>query len=88
MAGLRQLERDLVSELDRVRQRIELVEQLRRDPYPPLRPWERSRVARRRRDINIVRLARRGYSDGEIGELYGMHPKSVSRIIREQLRRP
>lgn len=46
------------------------------------------RVKRDIRNAEILKLYRAGYTDPEIAERVTMHPKSVARIIREQLGKP
>jgi DNA-binding NarL/FixJ family response regulator len=39
------------------------------------------------RNIEIMRLASHGWNNHQIGDRFGLHPGSVSRIIRKMLRR-
>lgn len=49
--------------------------------------FERKRSGRLRlRNVQIMRLVARGWTDGEIGRRYQMHRKSVNRIVRRLLR--
>jgi len=45
------------------------------------------RPAKTERDIEIMRLARRGWSNTEIAARLELHPNTVSRVIRRELRR-
>lgn len=47
----------------------------------PMTPWEQRRYDRLMRDIEIMRLARDGWQDKDIGRRVGLHAKSVNRII-------
>jgi DNA-binding NarL/FixJ family response regulator len=45
-------------------------------------------LARRERDLQVMRLAGRGWSNSEIAQGTKLHPVTVSRIISRQLNRP
>lgn len=53
--------------------------------------WERAKardkaLGRFLRNMEIMRLARAGYQNGEIAEKVDLHPGSVSRIIQREIR--
>lgn len=51
--------------------------------------WERDegpKMARRRRDLNIMQLAARGWSNAELGEKFSLSESAVSRVVRRELR--
>lgn len=51
------------------------------------RRWLRSPERQRQRTALILALASRGATNAQIGERVGLHANSVSRIIREQIRK-
>lgn len=54
--------------------------------YMKRRTDELRRLARGRRDREVMRLARLGWSNAEIGRKLALHPSSVSRIVQKALR--
>ncbi len=45
------------------------------------------RIARARRNRQVMRLAALGWHDRDIDPRVGLHPKSVSRIVQRELRK-
>lgn len=93
--SLRRLARYFRDQADHAARRAELLEHRARlerkldrqfATAPYLFPHEKRAAARKARDIEIMRLARRGYSNKAIAEKTGLKsPQSVSRIIKKNL---
>lgn len=95
-AGLDRLARELRTELREVQVRARLIDRTHKagveasiwqNRRPPLFAAELREAQRFKLVMQIMRAARAGKSNGEIGELTGLHPNSVSRIIQRELRR-
>ncbi len=52
------------------------------------RARDQAAADRRARDLAVMRLAGRGWRNAEIGARLGLHPHSVSRIVRRMLATP
>lgn len=92
IAELRELRFRLIAAVERIDREIE-----RAIAMDPVRAWRQAaglpasrqtiRWARRlRRNIEVMRLARQGFTNAEIAAHVGVHPSTVSAIVRHELR--
>ncbi len=82
-----------IKEVERL-QRIEReaqrkVRELDERPFDDNHPWDRRRkrqALRRKRNMELMRLARRGWSNDQIARKLKLHPTTVSKIIQHELK--
>ena len=70
---------------DRTRRQIE--RKLGNAETRPLTPKQRATMDRKLRDIEIMRMAQRGWTNRRIAEKFGLHEKSISRIVRREVKK-
>lgn len=57
------------------------------EPLIPLAQNHIVKTSRARRNRQIMQMVAKGYTNADIGERVGMHEKSISRIINDEIRR-
>lgn len=77
----RQIRREYLARRQREAWQIELDARSR----PPTK-WEIRKAKRAARAVEIMRLARRGWTNKEIAARIGGHPDAIGRIVRRELR--